>query len=98
MPSVEGPNSPHSDGQFFMQVQYPLMFSRVKRDASSLVRYVCLKGYHFGIVDIQGFPFKRVLETPIDHVAEPDHLPDLLLELWISFRVGVSRVRMTLGA
>ena len=49
------------------------------------------------VAELARLPFERVLQTPVDHLSQGDHLAQLLLELRICLRMGVGRVRVTLG-
>lgn len=62
------------------------MFSRLDCFSSPLRKNVGFKRLHLWVVVGQLLTFERVLDTPVDHVAQQGHLFELGLKLRIGFR------------
>ena len=70
------------------------VLSVVHGNAFALRHDIRLQGPHLGTIGFQLGATHRVLDTPVDHVAQQNDAAQLYLELGISLRVRVGRVGM----
>src|SRR5688572_2815413 len=70
------------------------VLTKFERDALPLREDVGLHRLQLRVVIVERLPPRRVLDAPVDHVAEQRDAAELNLELRIGFRVRIRGVRM----